>query len=64
MTIQVIQVCDGCDQLRHLTWSGGTGREVQLGEPQEGGGWRLVAAGQHLCPTCIRRALNTSVAPD
>ena len=64
MTIHVVQTCDGCGSGRDLTWSGGTGREVQLGEPQEGGGWRLVAAGKHLCPTCIRRALNTTADPD
>jgi hypothetical protein len=48
MTIQTIQVCDGC----------GDHRELKVGDDQGKAGWRMVDQNTHLCGVCIRTALR------
>lgn len=57
MTIEVVQTCDGCLQERKLDIGDFETVEdmVKIGRRN---GWANVMKKQHLCPQCIKKALE------
>lgn len=60
MSIEIKQSCDGCGAERFLG-EGSHGEqlniEVAMGRG-EGGGWKEVEPGKHLCRNCVKKVLS------
>lgn len=55
--IEIVQTCNGCGEKRLLNVGYFGGRET-IKKAAEVGGWRDVQEFKHLCPACIRKAVD------